>query len=155
MPTAPPPELKEFLRPYDPPVRSLFLKVRAVVRDLAPPAHETVWDAYNAVATGFSFTGKWTQGFIHIAAYSTHVNLGFNNGASLPDPEGLLEGKGNRVRHLKIVSAKDLSAPHVGRFIRAAIAHNKSLGYGTQAKAKAVIRRMRGPRRRPKQKPKR
>lgn len=33
------------------------------------------------------------------------MSLGFNRGAELPDPEGLLEGSGKRIRHVKIRSA--------------------------------------------------
>ena len=31
-----------------------------------------------------------------------HVNLGFYYGAALEDPEGLLEGTGKKLRHVKV-----------------------------------------------------
>lgn len=50
-----------------------------------------------ASAIGYSFTGKpLKDGFCHIVTYSTHVNLGFNRGALLPDPKGILVGKGSQ-----------------------------------------------------------
>ena len=40
--------------------------------------------------------------FAYVAAFKTHVNVGFFHGASLDDPHGLLEGSGKRMRHVKL-----------------------------------------------------
>src|SRR5437879_1569753 len=80
------PELIEFLQPFPSNVIELALATRAKVIALAPNANETMWDAYNAVSIGFAYTGT----FVHIAVYAKHVNLGFNNGAHLPDPKNVL-----------------------------------------------------------------
>lgn len=40
--------------------------------------------------------------FAYVAAFSAHVNVGFYFGAELPDPAGLLEGAGKRMRHVKV-----------------------------------------------------
>jgi hypothetical protein len=40
--------------------------------------------------------------FCYVVGYAKHVNLGFCDGASLPDPDGLLEGTGKAMRHVKI-----------------------------------------------------
>lgn len=151
MAKSPPRELKTFLGAYDPGVRKLFLETRAAVIHLAPLAHETVWDAVSAVATSFSFTPKWNQGFIHIAAYRTHVNLGFNHGAALPDSKKVLQGTGNKIRHIKIAAARDLKRPEVKALVGAAIAHITKMGFGAVpgSKPTVVIRSMSGPRRRP------
>jgi len=37
-----------------------------------------------------------------------HVTLGFHNGTSLDDPEGLLEGTGKNLRHVKLRTMEDL-----------------------------------------------
>ena len=55
----PPPELIRFLSAYPAPVAELFLKVRAVVLAAAPTANEIIVDAYNAVATGYTFTERF------------------------------------------------------------------------------------------------
>jgi hypothetical protein len=34
-------------------------------------------------------TTRWQDGVCHIAAYSTHANLGFNDGAALDDGLGV------------------------------------------------------------------
>lgn len=40
--------------------------------------------------------------FAYVNAFKKHVNVGFFNGASLPDPGGMLEGTGKRMRHVKL-----------------------------------------------------
>ncbi len=40
--------------------------------------------------------------FAYVAAYSSHVNVGFFQGATLPDPAGLLQGSGKFMRHVKL-----------------------------------------------------
>ena len=59
--------------------------------------------------------------FCYIAAARSHVNLGFCRGASLSDPNRVLEGEGKMMRHVKFRSERDLERPFVRRYIRAAI----------------------------------
>ena len=83
----PHPRLLKFLTAYQPRIWRLALALRRMVLAEAPTAIEMVWDAYNAVAVGFSYSGRLKEAFIHIASYSSHVNLGFNWGARMPDPD--------------------------------------------------------------------
>ena len=57
----------------------------------------------------------------HIATYGAHVNLGFNRGAALPDPNRMLAGTGKAIRHIAIRCQDDLERPALRRFVRAAI----------------------------------
>ena len=118
-----PPDLRliGFLAAYDRHISGVALGLREIVLEEGPEAIESIYDAYNAVAIGFSFTGRLKDGFCHIATYSHHVNLGLNRGASLPDPQKVLAGKGSTVRHIKIASENDLRLPYVRSYIRAAI----------------------------------
>ena len=43
--------------------------------------------------------------FAYTGAFKAHVNLGFFHGVDLPDPHGLLEGTGKRMRHVKLKPA--------------------------------------------------
>ena len=118
-----PPErrLLNYLAAYDPHVSDLTLALREIVLEEAPEAIESIVKSY-AVAIGFSFTGKpLKDGFCHVVAYSSHVNLGFNRGALLPDPKKVLAGKGKLIRHITIREHKELDAPAVRKFLRAAI----------------------------------
>jgi hypothetical protein len=40
--------------------------------------------------------------FAYVNAFTSHVNVGFFQGASLNDPHRLLEGTGKRMRHVKL-----------------------------------------------------
>jgi hypothetical protein len=40
--------------------------------------------------------------FAYVDAFRAHVNVGFYQGASLADPDRLLEGAGKRMRHVKL-----------------------------------------------------
>jgi len=39
--------------------------------------------------------------FGYVNVFTSHVNIGFFHGASLPDPAGLLQGDGRFMRHVK------------------------------------------------------
>lgn len=119
---APPADLGRFLDPFAPEVRALALALRARVLDIVPSAHETVWDAYNAVSLVCSPTSRWQDGICHIAVYSRHVNLGFNDGATLPDPDGIPSGTGARIRHVTLRPGDDVSAPWIRAYVEAALA---------------------------------
>lgn len=122
MPRPPDTRLLEFLQAYDPSIGTIALALRQLVLEEAPDAPEMIYDAYNAVAFGYSFTGRLKEAFIHIASYAKHVNLGFNYGATLADPHGVLLGSGKQVRHIKILSVRDLEKPYLKEYICAAIA---------------------------------
>jgi hypothetical protein len=117
----PQPEYLGFLEAFDPPIRKLALAVRALVLREAPGASELIYDAYNALACGYSFTGRPGDACIHIAVYARWVNLGFNRGSELPDPEKRLAGSGRWIRHIRISEAADLEDPAVVGFVRAAV----------------------------------
>ncbi|HTQ53982.1 MAG TPA: DUF1801 domain-containing protein [Bryobacteraceae bacterium] len=113
--------LLSYLAPYDPHLSRLALAVREMVLDEAPAAVESLARGY-AVSMAFSFTGKpLKDGFCHVVAYSTHVNLGFNRGAQFADPEQLLSGTGKQIRHITIRNEQELDRPHIRRFLRTAI----------------------------------
>jgi len=40
--------------------------------------------------------------FGYVNAFTAHVNVGFFKGAELPDPAGLLQGRGKSMRHVKL-----------------------------------------------------
>ena len=57
-----------------------------------------------------------------IIAHKTHVNLQLADGAILADPEGLIEGTGKRIRHVKIRSVEEAGAPWVRAIVAAQLA---------------------------------
>lgn len=138
----PPPELIKFLKPYAREVQKLALGLRELVLEEMAPCHENIYDAYSAVAIGYGPTDKLSDGVFHIAVYTKGVNLGFNHGATLDDPEGLLEGAGKQIRHIKIRTPSDLARPEVRAYVRrarqVAIEDARKLGE-TAAKVEGVV----------------
>jgi len=121
MPRPPDRQLLSYLAPYDPHVSSLALALRDIVLEEAPQAIESLVNGY-AVSIGFSFTGKpLKDGFCHVVTYADHVNLGFNRGALLADPNHLLAGNGKLIRHLTFRKHDDLERPAIRRFLQLAI----------------------------------
>lgn len=115
----PPPRLLELLAARRPLVTPLVLALREMVVRVAPEAQELVYSGY-AVVDVFTFSGRQKDTFCHIVAYENHVNLGFNQGATLADPRKLLVGTGKKIRHIRIESKQDLKLP-LRSYIRAAV----------------------------------
>jgi hypothetical protein len=119
-PYPPPPELINFLGPYDREIQDLALKLRVLVLEEMTPCYENIYDAYNAVAIGYGSSDRLQDGVLHVAVYAKHVNLGFNEGATLDDPLGILMGAGKRIRHITINTPADIARPEIRAYIRRA-----------------------------------
>ena len=139
----PPAALKKFLKPYHPEIRDLALKLRGLVLEEMAPCYENIYDAYSAVAIGYGTSDRLKDGIFHIAVYSRHVNLGFNDGATLDDPNGILQGDGNRIRHISVKTAKELQRPEIRSYIRRArkqaLADVRKMGEKPQPKPAGVV----------------
>jgi hypothetical protein len=55
--------------------------------------------------------------FAYVNAFKAHVNVGFFRGAEIIDPEGLLEGTGKFMRHVKLRPAHDFDAKALTKLI--------------------------------------
>jgi len=141
-------QLLDFLKPYSADVQNLLLTVRARLRARIPDACEIIWDATNVVGCEFGWSEKGRSGFLHLPAYAKHVNLGFNQGASLSDPHGLLKGTGAKIRHITLKSLSDFEDPRVQDLIDQAI---EISGKPMQPMPPTItVKVMNGPKRRPK-----
>jgi hypothetical protein len=139
----PPPALIKFLKPYDREIRDLALKLRELVLEEMAPCYENIYDAYSAVAIGYGTSDRLRDGIFHIAVYSKGVNLGFNDGANLADPKGILLGTGNRIRHIAIKTPEDITRPALRAYIRRArkqaLSDARKLGEPAPTKPAGVV----------------
>ena len=55
--------------------------------------------------------------FAYVNAFSGHAAVGFFNGSALPDPAGLLEGTGKRMRHVKLRPGLHIDEKALGALI--------------------------------------
>jgi hypothetical protein len=143
MPYPVPRQLSSFLKPYDREIRDLALQLRALVLEEMAPCYENIYDAYSAVAIGYGTSDRLRDGVFHVAVYTKHVNLGFNDGAKLADPKRILEGNGNRIRHITISTPDDVNRPEIRAYIRRArrqaLAEARKLGEPAARKPAGVI----------------
>ena len=64
--------------------------------------------------------------FAYVNVFTAHVNVGFFQGASLPDPAHLLQGTGKFMRHVKLKPGTPTNAATLNALIEAAYSDIKS-----------------------------
>lgn len=99
-------------------------RLREIILAIHPDACEVVRLGDRAATYGLG-PKKMSEGYVYILPNDSWVNLGFYKGTDLPDPRGLLEGTGARMRHVKIHSLADAERPDIQALIRAAIEERK------------------------------
>ncbi|MCH7734785.1 MAG: DUF1801 domain-containing protein [Chloroflexi bacterium] len=82
---------------------------------------------------------KWSQPvfeqngpFCYVRAFKNHVNFGFWRGAELPDPEGLLQGDGDKMRHIRLSSPDEVESDAFAALVRSAVELNEKKGDPTK-----------------------
>ena len=113
------PAVDTFLKGYPPPVREIAVKAREVILSVVPNATEKVYPGWKVIQYGTAADMKSV--FAAISPQRERVNLGLANGVDLPDPDGLLEGDGKAIRHVKLTSPEAAGAPAVRELIRGAL----------------------------------
>jgi hypothetical protein len=63
--------------------------------------------------------------FGYVNSFKAHVNVGFFRGAEIADPEGLLEGTGKFMRHVKLSPESDVNVTALKMLIKSAYADMK------------------------------
>jgi hypothetical protein len=64
--------------------------------------------------------------FAYVNVFTSHVNVGFFQGAALPDPARLLQGAGRFMRHVKLRPGTATSAAALSALIEAAYSDIKA-----------------------------
>ena len=64
--------------------------------------------------------------FAYVNVFTSHVNVGFFHGASLPDPARLLQGTGKFMRHVKLKPGTPSNATALTTLIEAAYSDIKA-----------------------------
>jgi hypothetical protein len=120
------PAVDTFLKGYTPQVREIAVKARETILTVYPQATEKVYPGWKVIQYG---AGEGMANvFAVISPMKERINLGLANGASLPDPEGLLEGTGKGIRHIKLTSAEAATAPAVRELVAGALKATKNGG---------------------------
>ncbi len=112
-----------------PEVRAIFGATLELVRDVMPGSTEQVDLPDRLVAFGYGTPGatRMSDFAIAVIPHSAHVNVQLADGALLEDPDGLIEGTGKRIRHVKCRSIEDVNRPAL-RSVLADQAARRALG---------------------------
>jgi len=113
-------DVDRLLGQHPPELQAIERALRTTIRTAVPGAIEQVDFANKLIA--FGRTMKMRGLLFAIIAHRSHVNLQLADGAGLPDPEGLVEGTGKRIRHVKIRSVEAASSPAVVALVHAQLA---------------------------------
>ena len=155
MPTAAPSparQLAGFIAKFSPAMAKDARASLARVARLVPAgAVRMVYDNWNGLVVGFGPNERASDAIVSILVVADHVSLCFINDApSLPDPEQLLKGSGNVVRHIRLESPRDLDRKPIKALIKAAIAQS-DVPFARRGPSKLIIKSI-SPRQRPRRK---
>jgi hypothetical protein len=106
-------ELDRIIARQSPEMAKLTKAVLAKLRPRFPGAVEMIYDKKNGLVIGFCADERASNVINSIAVYRKWINLYFFEGDALDDPDGLLQGTGAIVRHIRLQSAADLDRPAV------------------------------------------
>ena len=112
-------DFERLLEPHAPAVAEAARALRTVIAAAFPDAVEQVDFGNKLLAVGKSMAMRDLT--FAIIPHSAHVNLQLPDGVDLPDPDGLIEGTGKRIRHIKVRNGEAARDRGVGAAIRAQI----------------------------------
>ena len=115
-------QLDELLSGSSHEMAAVARELRAVVAEALPDGTEQVDFGNRLLAIGRSM--KMRDLLFAIIPHSAHVNLQLADGVDLPNPDGLIEGTGKRIRHIKVRSVQAARSAPVRAAIDAQIAVN-------------------------------
>ncbi len=104
----------------------IVAELREIILEVSPEINESI---------------KWAQPvyssngpFSYIKAFNNAVNFGFWRGVDLEDPKGILQGSGEKMRHVRLTKLDDIDHKVFSDFVRQAIELNEDLGDPTKGK---------------------
>ena len=122
-PYAPSPgaQFSALLSRFPPEIIALVKRCLPKIRSAVPCTHEIVYDYANSLVVTFGMSERGYEGIVSIAISPDVVRLYFSK--DLPDPQGLLEGSGSKVRSVILKAASDLDHADIRALFKAAIKH--------------------------------
>jgi len=115
-------QFSAFLSRFPPEIVTLVKRCLPKLRRAFPGSYQLVYDYSNSLVVAFSVSERGYEAIVALAIFPRWVRLYFDK--SLPDPEGLLEGSGSKVRSVTLKTAADLDHGGIRALIKAAIKHS-------------------------------
>ena len=106
----------EYIAAFDDWRTDAMKRLREVVKEGAP---------HSAVAIKWAQpVWEWNGPMIWMKAYPKHVNIGFWRGTEMDDPKKVLQGDGERMRHIKITTVDEIPADALRELVKQAVKLN-------------------------------
>jgi len=113
----------EYIAAFDDWRTDAMKRLREVVKEGAP---------HSAVGIKWAQpVWEWNGPMIWMKAYPKHVDIGFWRGTEMDDPKKVLTGDGERMRHIKITSVKDIPTDALRDLVKQAVKLNTAKGNPT------------------------
>lgn len=119
-------------------VKAIAEDLRALVIGLHPETVEVPRKGDKAVGFGFG-EKKMSESYCYLMPQTDRVNIGFLWGATLEDPNALLEGSGKKLRHVKVFDQETARSAKVAQLVHLAMEERRlGLEVKTSNKTKKV-----------------
>jgi hypothetical protein len=115
-------QFSAFLSRFSPEIVALVKRCLNKLRRAFPGSNQLVYDYSNSLVVAFGMSERGYEAIVAVAIFPRWVRLYFDK--SLPDPKGLLEGSGAKVRSVTLKAASDLDHEDIQALIKAAIKHS-------------------------------
>lgn len=90
------------------------IQILEVLRKLV---HESISGVSEEIKWGFPVFAK-TKDFAYFRTAKKHITLGFYHIDKIDDPDNLLEGSGNTLRHIKIKDVSDIDKKRIAKWLK-------------------------------------
>ena len=105
-----------WMEELDPPLREIAQTLRGLILQAVPDISESIkWGTPNYAKSG---------NVCYLAANNGYINFGFFNGAGLNNPDGLIEGTGAKMRHIKVRRLEDIRPEVFASLVQEAVLLN-------------------------------
>ena len=105
-------------------VEEIARRLKDLIIDVYPDVVEVPWPKQRIIGYGVG-PKKMSEHFCYIGAHREHVNLRFYYGTVLPDPIGLLEGTGRKLRHIKVREVEEIAQPALYDILQSSLEERK------------------------------
>jgi hypothetical protein len=113
------PAIEAWLRAHSGELGTIARRWFEVMRGCGDDVRELLHDGHPTACVGDAAFG-------YVNAFNAHVNVGFFRGAEIADPNGLLEGAGKFMRHVKLRPEHDVDATSLIKLIETAYTDMKA-----------------------------
>ena len=130
-------QFSAFLSRFPSEIVALVKRCLPKLRRAFPGTNQLVYDYAHSLVMAFGLSERGYEAIVSIAIFPHEVRLYFDK--SLPDPKGILEGSGSKVRSVPIKAASDLDHRDIQALIQAAKKHSGVI-FGRTGSSRMIIK---------------